>query len=267
MRSVRQKPPLGSQINWAHPLTRGLVGCWLLNERGRGRFIDSVNGIPSYTSWITSYVPKIIPTPEGETLQNSTEREDSKLDIKTKPIYCPVREISVFSRVLVTASPHGGNNPIAGKGLSGSADKQWRLSTNTLDGAGYQAQLNIGGTVRTLNVSRTPGIGVHTFGFTFDGTNFKMYFDGVLFGSTSAYTGEIGYATDHDIYVGGDGTYACIFPTISFYIYNRAISIEDAKELHKSPYAMFERRPVWMDYVSAATGNRRRRQLIAGVYR
>ena len=28
------KPPLGSQINWSHPLSRGLVGCWLFNERG-----------------------------------------------------------------------------------------------------------------------------------------------------------------------------------------------------------------------------------------
>ena len=29
-----QKPPLGVQINHAHPLARGLVGCWLFNEGG-----------------------------------------------------------------------------------------------------------------------------------------------------------------------------------------------------------------------------------------
>ena len=29
-------PPLGSQINWGHPLSKGLVGCWLMNE-GRGK--------------------------------------------------------------------------------------------------------------------------------------------------------------------------------------------------------------------------------------
>jgi hypothetical protein len=28
------KPPLGSQINWGHPLSRGLVGCFLFNEGG-----------------------------------------------------------------------------------------------------------------------------------------------------------------------------------------------------------------------------------------
>ena len=29
----RQKPPLGSRIDWSHPLAEGLVGCWLFNEQ------------------------------------------------------------------------------------------------------------------------------------------------------------------------------------------------------------------------------------------
>lgn len=28
------KPPVGSQINWGHPLAQGLAGCWLFNEQG-----------------------------------------------------------------------------------------------------------------------------------------------------------------------------------------------------------------------------------------
>src|SRR4030042_101428 len=35
------KPPLGSQINWGHPLSRGLVGCWLMNEGGGLPFSQS----------------------------------------------------------------------------------------------------------------------------------------------------------------------------------------------------------------------------------
>jgi hypothetical protein len=30
----QDKPPLGSSINWGHPLSNGLVGCWLMNEGG-----------------------------------------------------------------------------------------------------------------------------------------------------------------------------------------------------------------------------------------
>jgi hypothetical protein len=36
-------PPLGSQVDWSHPLASGLVGCWLLNERGGSQVFDLVN--------------------------------------------------------------------------------------------------------------------------------------------------------------------------------------------------------------------------------
>lgn len=34
------KPPLGSTIDWSHPLSKGLVGCWLMNEGGGLRLND-----------------------------------------------------------------------------------------------------------------------------------------------------------------------------------------------------------------------------------
>lgn len=37
------KPALGTQINWSHPLARGLVGCWLLNEGG-GDWVNDLSG-------------------------------------------------------------------------------------------------------------------------------------------------------------------------------------------------------------------------------
>jgi len=40
-----QKPCLGLQVNWAHPLSQGLVGCWLFNEGSGGQVFDlSGNG-------------------------------------------------------------------------------------------------------------------------------------------------------------------------------------------------------------------------------
>lgn len=38
------KPPVGAQINWGHPLARGLAGCWVFNE-GAGSVLDLVRGI------------------------------------------------------------------------------------------------------------------------------------------------------------------------------------------------------------------------------
>lgn len=31
---TKQKPPVGATINWNHPISRGLIGCWLMNEGG-----------------------------------------------------------------------------------------------------------------------------------------------------------------------------------------------------------------------------------------
>ena len=35
------KPPIGSQIDWSHPLAKGLVGCWLMNEGG-GNVVNDI---------------------------------------------------------------------------------------------------------------------------------------------------------------------------------------------------------------------------------
>ncbi len=34
------KPPLGTGINWSHPLAKGLVGCWVFNEKAGGKVFD-----------------------------------------------------------------------------------------------------------------------------------------------------------------------------------------------------------------------------------
>lgn len=41
-RNFQVKPPLGSQLNFSHPLSQGLVGCWLMNEGGGNLVNDSI---------------------------------------------------------------------------------------------------------------------------------------------------------------------------------------------------------------------------------
>lgn len=36
----RQKPPVGSQLNWGDPINNGIRGCWLLNESGGTNAFD-----------------------------------------------------------------------------------------------------------------------------------------------------------------------------------------------------------------------------------
>ena len=37
---LHQKPLLGRQINWAHPLARGLLACWVMNESSGSKIYD-----------------------------------------------------------------------------------------------------------------------------------------------------------------------------------------------------------------------------------
>ena len=54
-RSYRDtKPPVGSTLNWGHPLSKGLVGCWMMNEGG-GNLVNDIaskyNGTNSGAVW------------------------------------------------------------------------------------------------------------------------------------------------------------------------------------------------------------------------
>jgi hypothetical protein len=42
-KNVGLKPSVGIPINWNHPITKGLIGCWLLNEKGGLVAYDIVN--------------------------------------------------------------------------------------------------------------------------------------------------------------------------------------------------------------------------------
>jgi hypothetical protein len=52
------KPPLGARLNASHPLVKGLVGCWLMNENGGGKLYDlsgkNNTGTITNATWSTS---------------------------------------------------------------------------------------------------------------------------------------------------------------------------------------------------------------------
>ena len=52
----RIKPPVGAQINWGHPLAKGLIGCWLINE-GRGNYINNIVNKPKAKGTLGSTAP------------------------------------------------------------------------------------------------------------------------------------------------------------------------------------------------------------------
>ena len=57
----QDKPPVGAQIKWGHPLAQGLVGCWLFNEAAGGRAHD-LSGRGNHGTLTEMAIP---PTPDS----------------------------------------------------------------------------------------------------------------------------------------------------------------------------------------------------------
>jgi hypothetical protein len=229
MFSKTQKPPLGQQINWSHPLSKGLVGCWLMNEGSGNKIYDSVSK-----------------------KQNVTWEDNPTWSAKGGLVFDGSNDAIQLSTPLQILS------------TSASTIMFYTLDWVQTD---YTIILDIndylGGHVLTV------GLYLPTYGVTFTrgATDLTSTYRGVvpkyslwtavydplysarwilfLNGPMLPVSDGLGYLQKT-----GTGELAMGF----FYMWNRALAAKEISQLYQSPYAMFERRPVWMDYVQAASG-------------
>lgn len=57
------KPPVGTTVNWGHPLSKNLIGCWLFNEGGGSQVFDlarpgsrAVLSTPANPVWVNTQI-------------------------------------------------------------------------------------------------------------------------------------------------------------------------------------------------------------------
>ena len=67
MGSFLFNPPLGARINWSHPINRGLVGCWLMNEGG-GQVYRNLAGNRGATDGVGIGNPVPVMSPYGRAM-------------------------------------------------------------------------------------------------------------------------------------------------------------------------------------------------------
>jgi len=251
-----QKPPLGSLINWSHPLSRGLMGCWLMNE-GSGNRISDLSGNGNHGILMNG--PLWAPSKFGQSL--SFDGEDDYLEVADSPsLDFGAGDFSVAMWVYKRAN-------------SASWDNVWGIN-----------KWNTGGSPGTnewfFNLTEIGDENTFLFGIE-DGTTEYDVSDTATFSLNTWYHAVgVKYRTYLYIYVNGiqknsnnigvhsvnnvgrtvrvansglnDLLTDAIFDGIR--IYNRALSAQEIRWLYAQPYAMFKRRPVWMDYVAAAGG-------------
>jgi len=234
------KPIRAIQINWSHPLARGLAGCWLLNE-GTGEMVADCgprrnNGSFQYSTAAPAWKPGRY----GSALEFGTERcidcGTGKFgwDITNElSVVASVNQSSAVSNIIFARStyvrPCKLSNYTAGR-------FKWSVYTN-----GTSCAIN------STSYRATDGSEyVHVAGIWRPGEG-RLYINGVQEVSESASSGNMNFVNDSQR-VGIGGTYEFDSYNYSWdgkieyiFVYNLALSAEQVRWLYRDPFAMFAR--------------------------
>lgn len=247
----RPKPTRASQIDLSHPLSRGLTGCWLINEAAGETVADCGPRRSNGSFRYSTSAPMWKPGKHGSALQFGSER---CIDCGTGKLGWDItNEISVIALVNQTASQgstiftrSGFVRPCRLSAYSSGRFKWWVYTDGT------------DCVINSTSVHTTDGSEcVHIAGIWRPG-NGKLYVNGVQEAGESSSSGSLSFHNDSQP-VGIGGTYEgsnyyyCFDGKIEYVmVYNRALSSEEIKWLYRQPFAMFAR-PVSPALISVTT--------------
>jgi len=261
-----QKPPVGSVVNWGHPLAQGLVGCWLFNE-GAGGYAKNLARVVSggtLTNFNYTGISGWGAGDRGPTLffdgtnDTITVNVAPALQPATPTYIARFRTSSASSQGLI-CSGTGGTRLYIGVIGAGGTEATSKLSFLIYDGSAFKVVTSPG----TVN----DGIW-HTAIGTFDGSILRLYLDGIQVNTLSA-SGSATYLANN-LQIGSDQS-GVDFPfggPIDYSaIYRRPLTPSETLRIYQNLYAMIQPPAATKFYsyaASIATGNRRRRILCVG---
>ena len=248
------KPPLGSQINWAHPLARGLVACWLMNE-GSGNMVqdytlNQIRGIMTATCLWTG-------SPDGCATDFGTITSTTEYISITDPRIINLPETKNIS-VIISNKPNYTNNydgrSICCLSWSGTDDLIIYPNGDTTLGRRIFWR-DCGGNV--ISVASFNALDVwQVMAFTATIGEQKLYVNGSLIGTGANTLAGAGPFAAFNIGAYGEDARQNFGGSIGYvYLYDRPLSATEVNDLYVSPYAMFEQAPYWMWYQEAAGSN------------
>lgn len=232
----QEKPPLGSQINWRHPLSQGLVGCWLMNENSGGKIIDLSSKLNHSTAFSTKWSRNI----NGITTKYSGSQY---IDVAKNSIPT-VNPITIFCKVIIPSRVVG---KIVTKWENSGSLFDWLLYESDTIGTVrfYQnvtgtSESRFHGVAGALVVGKDTTICVSASG----GHNFMIFTNGSFStGDTSDGNYVLGVGAGVTIGAGRNGASrdAPFTGDISVvYIYNRIIQRTEVLSLYEAPYQFIQ---------------------------
>ena len=250
------KPPAGTQINPLHPLSKGLVGCWLFNE-GAGSLANDISGKGNHGT-LTNMSPNVQGSGWGGSQFGGGLGFDSTNDYVDTISNIGIsgaasRTISLWMKAGDKNDSQYGQNMVAWGAcdtgnFNGIMFDAYDYADEGIKMSSWGYELN--GTANTITRGQW-----HHITAKYDGTAMYIYIDGILdvSGNKTMNTTDgpvrFGHVLACDSYgrnFKGSIDSACI--------YNRALSAVEIKTLYLDPFCnMMIRRPSGL-YVPSAAG-------------
>jgi hypothetical protein len=231
-RDIWRKPPVGlAQINWSHPLARGLVGCWLHNECAGNSVLNLVTNIKSsftgiYVSWHVNGLNF-----NGGTDYWSCLVTGSQFPFDGSGRFRNGTILSRFRYDSATSSARGifsvGNSDTSGTPSFLIQNASGTIQCYCADNGGY-----FGGT--SLAINTWMSIALQN-----DGSNHNFYTDGIYRGQRAVGSGT---PQRNNLYCGAGFSSGTADNTkVSYvYFYNRALSASEIRQTHLTPYCFLQ---------------------------
>jgi len=241
-----QKPLLGVPVNWSHPLARGLVRAWIMNENGGtfvydhcARIAANFSGAPTWKAG--KYGPRLEFDGSDDSADNT-----AILPFTSYPFTIIVSAI----RCSGTYSNWYG---VHRSGVNIQRAAMYCSSTGLLTGVVYSG--STGGAVQSVT---TFAVGNEYWGafVGYSSTNRSMFVNGRFEANvTTAKNFPANPNTESfaRMWDGADAAYyAAKFNFV--YAYNRALTDAEIARLYREPFAMFDRLSIGLLYVPPAGG-------------
>lgn len=224
----RRKPGAWARIDWTHPLTRGLIGCWLFNECGGTTIRDiGKNGVAGTLNSATWTTGNFCSSALNFSSAYVSFGNPTSAQLTTWTVAGWVRPTSLSATQCLV---NNGTN----------TQRNYYLGTNASAGARlYLTQ----GASNYLGFEGVQALSTNTWyhlAGTYNNATLALYVNGVLDNSASiSGAPDVGAG---NLFVGSlDGTNE-LFPgkIDTFLIYNRGLSAGEVKQLYQQPFCFLK---------------------------
>jgi len=243
------KPPRGVLLQRGHPLSRGLVGCWLMNE-GAGTLVRDASANRNNGSLYGAAAWSVVK--HGPCILGGLNTTDS-VAVPSTPTQSGMPGLTILAR--------GSNNKatIASTGNEYLAFKLNAYNVGWTQSEQIQASVRLASGTKTSVTAtgyHTDGTSLKQFGTWHDGQVVCPIFEGQILSSVAAAAvGSVNVQTN-TLYLGGDGDTGSWDGKLEYvYIWGRALSPSEITSVYADPWQMFRRSRIELWTGAMASGS------------